>query len=80
MFYNVQQQALICFIPHTVIISTYTADLMVSARPVQGLLREELRMRLVRLVESLWCGCPGARLIHRTITARKASIITIITT
>lgn len=54
MFYNVQQQALICLIPHTVIISTYTAYLMVSARPAQGLLREELRMRLSANHKDWW--------------------------
>ena len=35
------------FLPHTVIISAYAGYLMVSARPVQALLREELRMRQV---------------------------------
>lgn len=47
----------ICFIHHTVIISTYTAYLMVSTRPVQGPLREELMMRLSASQKDSWRLC-----------------------
>lgn len=49
----------ICFIPHTVIISTYTAYLMVSTRPVLSPLREEL-MRLCASQKDSWRLCGAA--------------------